>query len=208
MLAPGAGGLLTAINFPRRAGAIFLIRMAASAPLHRLELRLRELAQLFNSLDPAPFLDRDLAREAEEYIESWAMEYPPGSRLHIHVHLQKLPAEPEPGALISEAIHHYFSYKAELARRELRRLLSQGRESLLIGLAFLAACLLAASAVDQYASGALLKFGRESLTIAGWGAMWRPIQIFLYDWWPINRRRRIYHALAHAPVHVTLPPPA
>ena len=47
--------------------------MAASAPVHRLELRLRELAQLFNSLDPAPFLDRDLADDAEDYIESWAM---------------------------------------------------------------------------------------------------------------------------------------
>jgi hypothetical protein len=183
--------------------------VAAPQQVHRLELRLRELAQLFNSLDPAPFLDRDLAREAEEYIESWAMDYPTGSRLHIHVHLQKAPTEtePDPEKLISEAIHHYFAYKGELARRELRRLLDQGRESLLIGLAFLAACLLGATAVDQYATGGLQKFGRESLTIAGWVAMWRPIQIFLYDWWPINRRRRIYGALAHAQVRVELPKP-
>jgi len=179
--------------------------MAAPQPVHRLELRLRELAQLFNSLDPAPFLDRDLAREAEEYIESWAMEYPPGSRLHIHVHLQKAPTEADPGTLIAESIHHYFAYKGEIARRELHRLLAQGRESLLIGLAFLAACLLAATVVDQYASGALLKFGRESLTIAGWVAMWRPIQIFLYDWWPISRRRRVYRSLAHAQVRIELP---
>ena len=33
--------------------------MATPQPVHRLDLRLRELAQLFNSLDPAPFLDRD-----------------------------------------------------------------------------------------------------------------------------------------------------
>lgn len=182
--------------------------MTAPQPIHRLELRLRELAQLFNSLDPAPFLDRDLARDAEEYIESWAMEYPSASRLHIHVHLQKIPTEANPETLIAESIHHYFAYKAELARRELRRLLGQGRESLLIGLAFLAACLLAANAVDQYASGALQKFGRESLTIAGWVAMWRPIQIFLYDWWPIQRRRRVYRSLAHAQVRIELAPPA
>jgi hypothetical protein len=181
--------------------------MTSSAHVHRLELRLRELAQFFNSLDPAPFLDRDLAREAEEYIESWAMEHPPGSRLHISVHLQKLPTEPDPEQLITEAIHHYFAYKTELARRDLRRLLSQGRESLLIGLAFLGACLLAANAIDRYASGALLKFGHESLTIVGWVAMWRPIQIFLYDWWPIRRRQRVLDALAHAQVRVALPPP-
>jgi len=172
---------------------------------HRLELRLRELAQLFNSLDPAPFLDRDLARDAEEYIESWAMEYPPGSRLQIGVHLQKVPAEADPKALVGEAIHHYFTYKTELARRELHQLLIHGRESFLTGVAFLAACLFTASYVDHYATGAILSFGRESLTIAGWVAMWRPIQIFLYDWRPIQRRRHVYHALAHAQVHVTLP---
>jgi hypothetical protein len=30
--------------------------------------------------------------------------------------------------------------------------------------------------------------------------MWRPIQVFLYDWWPIHRRRRIYEKLAQIPV--------
>jgi len=173
--------------------------------VHRLELRLRELAQLFNSMDPAPFLNRDLSPDAEEYIESWAMEYPSDSRYHITVHLQQMPAEPNPGMVIGQAIHNYFSYKAELARRELRRLLKQGRESLLIGLGFLALCLLAAKAIDRYATASLLVFGRESFTIAGWVAMWRPIQIFLYDWWPINRRRRIYLGLSHAQVKVAEP---
>ena len=180
----------------------------AAAPAFRLELRLRELAQLFNSLDPAPFLERDLDTDAEEYIESWAMEHPAGSRLQIHVTLQHPPPDPDPQALIAEAIHNYFRYKTELSRRELRRLLKQGRESLVIGLAFLVACLAAASVIDRYAGGWLLQFGRESLTIVGWVAMWRPIQVFLYDWWPINRRRRVYEALGHAPVHVTMTPPA
>ncbi|HEY6966603.1 MAG TPA: hypothetical protein VI229_03965 [Burkholderiales bacterium] len=67
--------------------AWFSPTVASTQPVHRLELRLRELAQLFNSLDPAPFVDRDLAREAE------------------------------PETLITESIHHYFAYKGELARR-------------------------------------------------------------------------------------------
>ena len=173
--------------------------------MHRLDLRLRELAQLFNSLDPAPFLDRDLAREAEDYIESWAMDFPPDSRFRIDVHLQKPPAEHEPQTLIAEAVHNYFHYKAELARRELRRLLRQGRQSLLIGVGFLALCLVAANALEPLIPGSAPGFWRESLTIIGWVAMWRPIQIFLYDWWPINRRRRIYLALGRAQVHVALP---
>jgi hypothetical protein len=179
----------------------------APSPLaaFRLELRLRELAQLFNSLDPAPFLHRDLGNDAEEYIESWAMDYPAGSRLQINVHLQQMPPDGDPQALIAEAIHNYFRYKAELTQRELRRLLRVGRQSLLIGLAFLVACLLGASVIDRFAGGWLLQFGRESLTIVGWVAMWRPIQIFLYEWWPIQRRRRVYLALGHALVHVSGP---
>jgi hypothetical protein len=43
---------------------------------------------------------------------------------------------------------------------------------------------------------------RESLTIAGWVAMWRPMQIYLYDWWPLRRRGRIYMKLSHMPVEV------
>jgi len=32
--------------------------------------------------------------------------------------------------------------------------------------------------------------------------MWRPMQIYLYDWWPVRRRRRIYEKLSHMPVEV------
>jgi hypothetical protein len=32
--------------------------------------------------------------------------------------------------------------------------------------------------------------------------MWRPLQIFLYDWWPLVRRIRIYQALKASQVRV------
>lgn len=51
--------------------------------MHRLELRVSELMQLFNSLDPTPFLHRDLDRSAETYIENWAREFPPDSRRRL-----------------------------------------------------------------------------------------------------------------------------
>jgi len=43
---------------------------------------------------------------------------------------------------------------------------------------------------------------RESLTIAGWVAMWRPMQIYLNDWWPLRRRSSIFAKLSHMPVEV------
>ena len=106
-------------------------------PVHRIELRLQEVAQLFNSMDPTPFHHKDLDRDAEEFIESWALEFPQDSRFHITVHLGQMPPE-DPTALVAEAIHNYFDYKSELARRAVRVLLLEGRTSLLIGIGFLA----------------------------------------------------------------------
>lgn len=172
-------------------------------PTHRIELRLREVAQLFNSLDPTPFHEKDLDPDAERFIESWALEFPPGSRLQIVVHLEHLPGDGvDVDALVSTAIRNFFSYKAELKQRELRLLFREGRISLTVGLLFLAACLLAANLAGTFATGATVLIIREGLTIGGWVAMWQPLQIFLYEWWPLVRRRRIYHDLAVAQVRV------
>ena len=41
-----------------------------------IRLRLRDLAQLFNSMDPSPFVDRDLDADAEDvqsHAERWAL---------------------------------------------------------------------------------------------------------------------------------------
>ena len=32
--------------------------------------------------------------------------------------------------------------------------------------------------------------------------MWKPLEIFLYDWWPIAGRRRLYAALTQAAVRL------
>ena len=41
-----------------------------------IEVRISELAQLFNSLDASPFHERVLDDDAEEYIVGWARELP------------------------------------------------------------------------------------------------------------------------------------
>jgi hypothetical protein len=61
---------------------------AAKAPVAgHIELRLRELNQLFDSFDPAPFHEKDLDRDAEEYIVSWAREFAPAMPLVFRLHL-------------------------------------------------------------------------------------------------------------------------
>ncbi len=169
--------------------------------VHQIEIRIAELSALFNSMDPTPFHHRDLDRDAVEFLESWALEFSQGSHFCIVVHIEKMPpADPSP--LVADAIRNYFDYKSTLAKRNLRLLFIEGRTSLLIGLGFLTFCLLGADLLDVFATNTFSKLVKESLLIGGWVAMWRPMQIFLYEWWPIVRKRRIYRHLGGATVRV------
>ena len=169
-------------------------------PVHQLELRVGEVDELFNSLDPSPFHQRDLDRDAEAFLENWALEFPPDSHFRILVHIRRMPPD-DPAPMLAEAIRHHFEDKSVQAGRSLRLLLVEGRTSLLIGIAFLAACLFGAELLSAFTATTFLRLLRESLLIGGWVAMWRPLQIFLYDWWPVVRHRRIYRRLSRATVH-------
>lgn len=161
-----------------------------------IKIRLKSATQLFNSLDPSPFIEKDLDAQAEEFIESWASETPRDARLRLVLHLELSPGGAEEQEAIGEAIRHYFTYRAEHARRELRRLMHVGRISLLIGVAFVALCIGAAQIMAGMWEGTLAEILGQSLVIVGWVAMWRPLEIFLYDWWPLSRRIRLLDRLA------------
>jgi hypothetical protein len=169
---------------------------------HRIELKLREMSQLFNTMDPSPFHEKDLDRDAEEFIVSWAREFPLDEPVALVVHLGALPQDQEPQPMIEQAVHHYFAYRVELNRREFRHLMQDGRRSLLTGLVFLAVCLTLSRFLVGSGAGTLSTFARESLAIAGWVAMWRPMEIYLYDWWPLRRRERILRKLSQMAVEV------
>jgi hypothetical protein len=175
--------------------------MTSKAP-HLIEVRIRELTQLFNSMDPTPFRHKDLDPEAEEFIVSWALEHPRNAEFRILIHVEQGRSAEESAGVAEEAIRNYFAYRAEHAQREFRQLMQRGRASLAIGLLFLTGCLLVADGLSKFDGSTLIGIARESLVIGGWVAMWRPIQIFLYDWWPLRHRRRVYEKLARADVRI------
>ena len=172
------------------------------AHAHSISLRIHDLTQLFNSMDPSPFIEEDLDEKAEAFIVGWAQEFPAEARIKLRVHLEQWPTEGDPKELIRQAVHNHFAHLAELNRLEFRALMKQGRTSLLIGLLCLAVSLVASKIMPQGEAGTWAGILRESLTIAGWVAMWRPMQIYLYDWWPLRRRGKLYEKLSRMPVEV------
>lgn len=174
----------------------------AASPPGRIELRLRELNQLFDSFDPAPFHDKDLDRDAEEFITSWAREFPPDLPLVFRLHLPPEQRSFEPEQMVQSAIHNYFTYRSELAGRDVRRTLQQGRASLGVGLLFLVVCMVARELVRSLEGPEWLRVVEEGLLIVGWVAMWRPLELLLYDWWPQLRMKRTYENLSRMQVEV------
>ncbi|MDX9750361.1 MAG: hypothetical protein RBT71_04695 [Flavobacteriales bacterium] len=173
----------------------------ATKPRKPIAVAVRNIHSLFNSLDPSPFREKDLNAEAEAFIVASAREFPPEAPLLLRIHLQEAPA-PGEAEVVTQAVHNYFAYRARIAQLDFRRLMREGRVSLAIGLAFLFACLAVITYVLPADDHTFLSFLRESLYIAGWVAMWQPMQTYLYDWWPIRRRRRTFEKLSTVPVEV------
>jgi len=168
-----------------------------------IDIRVRDLRQLFNAIDPSPFNERDLDPAAEEFIVTWAAELPHAAPLRLVIHVDAPPGDVEADAVARNAVPQFFSGRAAAARRRLRELFRRGRVSLAIGLAFLGCVLFIASALDAAATtNALAAVLRESLLIGGWVAMWRPIEIFLYDWWPVRTEALRFDRLAAMPVSI------
>lgn len=163
-----------------------------------IELRVDEIAQLFHTLDPFPFRERDLDREAEEFIVGWARELPADQPLKIIVHFPE--SESNAAQDLAEAFRRYFSYRATVLQRDLTELFRIGRRSLGIGVMVLIACFAIAHLASGFIEKPLSRMIEESFLILGWVANWRPLEIFLYDWWPIARRRDLYRRLSGAVV--------
>ncbi|HWQ86814.1 hypothetical protein [Brevundimonas sp.] len=180
----------------------------AAAGGRPIELKVREIGQLFQSLDPLPFRERDLDAAVEEYVVAWAREQGGARPIRILVHLPAEEAGRAEARHVADAIRNYFAYRAEVAGWELKELFRVGHASLAIGLTVLALCVfLGAEISSRVGEGYVGRFFDEGLIILGWVANWRPIQIFLYDWWPLVRRRRLYGRLARAAIDLR-PTPA
>ncbi len=162
-------------------------------------LRLNTVGQLFNTMDPSPFHERDLDHDAEEFIVSSAREIPADAPLRIRIELSE---EPRPGstATVRESLGNFFRYRRESSRRELHELLREGRFSLLAALLFLGGMLALRSLLPDGPGWAAL--AREGLLIGGWVALWKPVDIHLYRWWPIRRQMALFQRLSECPVEV------
>ncbi|MBS9478721.1 hypothetical protein [Ancylobacter radicis] len=170
----------------------------------RIDLHVTDVLQLFDMMDPYPFRERDIAGEVDEHIYDEAVDMPSTAPIAIFIHMPAAAADTEAARGLSVAFASFFAAQAERGSRELSQLLRLGRQALGVGLVVLALCVVIGQVLYNLLSGTthIASFILEGFMILGWVANWRPMEIFLYDWWPIVQKRSLYRRLAAAPVTV------
>lgn len=169
-----------------------------------LEIHIDTETQLFNSMDPAPFRRRELDPAVVDYIIAFAEKAPSRADLGLAIQLDSAPPGVDVEMIVANAVCENFRRMAADTRRTLRRLFHDGRISLVIGVAFVALAVM----IGEWLSGylAMSNYARvvsESFIIGSWVALWHPVNIFLFDWWPLRRAARLYDRLSQMTVKVT-----
>jgi hypothetical protein len=157
-----------------------------------IEVAIKNSRQLFNERDPAPFIERDLDDSFTDYVLSSVQEFPVRTKMKMRITLKDESDSSIDKNIIRKAISSYYIYEARLVRARLKKRMRIGRFFLVIGLVTLFGCLSLTQVFEPLGlNSRIAVIMREGLVIIGWVAMWRPIEMFLYDWWPM-RELRIY----------------
>ncbi len=169
-----------------------------------IELMLKTPHQLFDERDPAPFRERDLDDEAAQYIISSYEHLPSQKQAKLSLSFTRFGEFEDSPQTIQHAIHSFFQYEAEEKRRKLKTLFTRGFISLGIGLSFLFACIYISHGanIETNSTGVLTSFLHEGLLLMGWVSMWNPINIFLYEWWPLYAEEQTLKELSQIEIEV------
>ncbi len=171
----------------RRAGSSAVVNM-----------HIHDLSQLFNSLDPSPFWDRDLDREAAAFIEEEFSEKLSADSWNLHVYAHEGGTSPTD---LQTALENYYGRMTSSARRALREYLWSSQWTLIGGMVIF----LLSMGVRSMLGGILGRLPQildEGLIILAWLALWRPAEMLLYGWVPLRRKQRLYQRLAGIRVYV------
>jgi hypothetical protein len=180
---------------------LYLIKMAM------IEVILSDPAQLFQTADPFPFRENGLEPEAERYFLRRARELKGNEPLRIVLDIGQVRAtcagDGGSGVDLGAKLRSAFAAAADDESRAMGDLFRTGRRFLIIGLCVLATCLLLASQSQRLLGERVIaSLVRESAIVFGWVAIWRPAEIFLYNWWPFQSRRAGFRRLSQAEVEV------
>lgn len=167
-----------------------------------IEVRVKSVQQLFDARDPAPFRERDLDDDFVEYIVASAGEHSLSSALKIVIYVEEAEPKALPKDSIREAIRSFFAYRIDLQRGELKNFIKRAQLFLIIGLTTLILCLGVAQSLKVPSPPGAIGILREGIVIFGWVSIWKPIELILFDWYPLFEKLRFHKKLLETEIDI------
>lgn len=167
-----------------------------------IEVRVKTAQQLFDVRDPAPFRERDLDDDFATYIFSAAREFSVATPLKIVIHIEESETPSLSKDSIREAIHSYLLYQMDLGRWDLKTFIKRAQLFLIIGIFILILCLSVAQSIRITENPGAIGVFREGLVIFGWVSIWKPIELILFDWYPLFEKLRFYRKLLTTEIEI------
>lgn len=167
-----------------------------------IKLQLLNINELLRS-PISLYRKRILKTDAEEFIVEEAEGLTRKASIIIKVHLPL--SEVKHQNEIAPAIHRHFCYRREQAQKKYKRIFQYGWRILFIALGLLAVIFsLTEIALYFMPQNKLVMFIRESFIILGWVALWRPLELLLYDWYPVKTDINLFYRLEHSKVQIII----
>jgi hypothetical protein len=144
-----------------------------------------------------------LNKDAEDFIIEEAVALSRTGEIHIKVYLTSAGMVQQ--EKIASAIKRHFCYRKEQSQKKLKRAMQYGWRTLFIAVVLLIVLFAVTEvALLFFPDNRIADFIRESFIILGWVALWRPIDLLLYDRYPIKRDIRLFQRLEQSNVQVLI----
>jgi hypothetical protein len=167
-----------------------------------INLQLQNINELLR-LPFSSYIKSTLQTDAEEFIIEEAEALPPKAPINIKVHLPL--SEVKHKDDIAPAIQRHFSYRREQSQKEYKRIFKFGWRILFIGLGLLAVIFTITEIAFYYMpDNKPVLFIHESFIILSWVALWRPLELLLYEWYPVKTDMNLFSRLEHSHVQVII----
>jgi hypothetical protein len=168
---------------------------------HDVRVEIASLRELFQAAEADPLSGRPYGDSGLDRILN---EVRPNPRRPFRATVV-LPARERTADLEARtraALQAHCDVRIRQQRNDKASLRHEGFATLLRGLGFLALCLLASRIVGEpkYLPAIVARFLDEGFIIAGWVALWYPLDTLLYEHWPLTREMRLYEQLRVMPL--------
>lgn len=165
----------------------------------KLELHLARLEELLVAPEVSPldgrFEDRSGVERLLDRLRAQSTRRLPA--LQARLLLDEMP-DSETKRRLDAALGAMASYQDERHDEQLTTIRKDGIRALGKGLLFMLACMVISAVAGQTTilPDLFRNLVSEGFVIAGWVALWHPMELLLYEWWPVSRDRKLYRLIA------------